>query len=114
MITYFQAIWIRLLIALLIVFVAYIFRNKNAKRKKLTRKFYLIVLTGVICQTVLADYLWFYASFQIGVDIFQVILATLPLWLYAVDVYVLKKSKPNVLFLLVGVVATMGILLTIL
>lgn len=113
-VTYFQAIWIRLLVALLIVLLIFFFRKKSVKRENLDAKFYFIVLTGVICQTVLADYLWFYASFKIGIDIFQVILATIPLWLYVVDVYVLKKSKPNFLFLLVAIVATTGILLTIL
>jgi hypothetical protein len=113
-VTYFQAIWIRLLIAMFIVFAAFIFRKKNVKREKPNAKFYFVIIIGVVCQTVLADYLWFYASFKIGVDIFQIILATLPLWLFAVDVYLLKRSKPNILFLMVAVLAGIGILLVML
>jgi drug/metabolite transporter (DMT)-like permease len=94
-----------------VVFGAFIIRGKNENRQKPNAKFYFTILIGVVCQTILADYLWFYCSFKIGIDIFQIILATLPLWLYAVDVYVLKKSKPNVLFLLVAIVASVGILL---
>jgi len=110
-VTFFQAIWMKLLVALFVIFIAFIGHAKNIKRPKLNSKFYFIILTGVVCQTILADYLWYYASFEIGINIFQVILATLPLWLYAVDVYVLKKSKPSVLFLSVAVIAGMGILL---
>jgi drug/metabolite transporter (DMT)-like permease len=110
-VTYFQAIWIRLLIAMFIVFVAFIFRKKKEKSVKLNPKFYFIIFIGVLCQTVLGDYLWFYASFQIGIDTFQIILSTLPLGLYAIDVYLLKKSKPNLLFLLASLIALIGILL---
>lgn len=112
-VTYFQAIWIRLLIAMFIVFVAFIFRKKKEKSVKLNPKFYFIIFIGVLCQTVLGDYLWFYASFRIGVDMFQIILSTLPLWLYAIDVYILEKSKPNLLFLLASLIALFGILLVL-
>lgn len=113
-VTYFQAIWIRLFIAMIVIFVAFIFKAKNKRRTKVNVKFYVAILTGVICQTVLADYLWFYASFKIGVANFQIIFSTLPLWLYAVDVYILKFSKPNILFFLVAVLAGLGIFLAML
>jgi drug/metabolite transporter (DMT)-like permease len=113
-VTYFQAIWIRLLIALLIIFIGFIFRAKKIKLVKASPAFYLVVLAGVVCQIVIADYLWFYASFKIGIDTFQIILSTLPLWLYAMDVYVLKKSKPNLLFLLAALIALIGIFLVML
>lgn len=67
------------------------------------------ILIGVLCQTILANYLWFYATFKIGISSFQIILATLPLWIYLVDVYTLKNSIPSKLFLFTAVVACIGI-----
>lgn len=113
-VTFLQAIWLRLLLALFIILPLFLIATRNNLLKKQPSKFYLLLLIGVVCQTILANYFWFYASFQLGIAVFQVILATLPLWVYAVDVYVLNKSSPSVSFLFAAVLAVVGICIVVL
>jgi drug/metabolite transporter (DMT)-like permease len=113
-ITFLHAIWLKLLIALPLILLAFSFFNKKIENGSTKSKLYVAIFCGVICQTILAGYLWFYASFSIGVSVFQIILATFPLFMYAVDVYVLRKSKPSFLFLLMAIIAGVGIGLVVL
>ncbi len=113
-ITFLQAIWIKLLLALIFIVIGLSFIKEKIILNKHPLKFYMIVVVAVICQTIVANYLWFYASFHLGIAVFQLILATLPLCVYAVDVYILKKSANAPLFLLVSVVAALGICLVVL
>lgn len=108
-VSFLQAIWLRLLIAMFFILPLFFFNKRHNKPTKQNIKFYLLVLLGVVCQTILAGYLWLYASFHIGISVFQVILATLPLWLYITDVYLLKKSTPSFSFLLCAFFAGLGI-----
>jgi drug/metabolite transporter (DMT)-like permease len=113
-VTFLHAIWLKLLMGLPFIISAFYFFHKKIIVNSTNIKLYLAIFCGIICQTILAGYLWFYASFSIGVSVFQIILATLPLCIYAVDVYVLKKSKASVFFLLAAVFAAVGICLVML
>lgn len=106
-----QAIWVRLLFALAIVATVYLARREYREVKPQDATFYGVVLGGVVAQTILAPYLWLYASFSVGFSTVQVIVATLPLWVYALDVYVFKKSPSSARFMLVSALALIGILL---
>ena len=113
-ITLLQAIWIRLLLALAFIAPILLLSRKKNIPGKLSFKFYLIILLGVICQTIIANYLWFYSSFHLGISVFQLILATLPLFVYGVDIFIFKKSANAPLFLGVCIVAAVGICLAVL
>lgn len=113
-VTFLHAIWLRLLFALPLIVLAFFLQKRKMNISSGKSKLYFVIFCGVICQTILAGYLWFYASFSIGISVFQIIMATLPLCIYAVDVYVLKKSKPSVLFLLAAAFAGAGIWLVML
>lgn len=109
-ISIFHAMWLRLLFALAVAVIAMLFKPSDVKAHQST-KFYLLIIAGVFIQTIAAGYLWFYASFNIGVPAFQTIIATLPLWVYAADVYLLRKTKPSILFLITSVIALGGIVM---
>ena len=108
------AIWLRLFVAFIILLPVFIliYKNKNSFPKNYL--FYMVILIGVLAQTVGAAYLWLYSSFNISVSVFQIILATMPLFMYAIDVYILKKSKPSLYFLVAAFAAAAGIALTML
>jgi drug/metabolite transporter (DMT)-like permease len=108
------AIWLRLFVAFVIILLIYIFKNEWRNYKPTTPLFYPIIILSVLVQTIAAAYLWLYASAQISIAIFQVILATFPLFMYAIDVYLLKKSKPSFTFLLAAFIAGVGIVLAML
>ena len=103
------AIWLRIFIAFLILLPLLIFSNKAKTILPKSISFYVAIIIGVLAQTIGAAYLWLYASFLISVSVFQIILATLPLFMYAIDVYFLKKTKPSFYFLLTAVIAAFGI-----
>ena len=105
------AIWLRLFIAFLLIAPAFIISYKTKKTIPINPLFYIAILLGVLTQTIAAAYLWLYATFHISITIFQVILATLPLFMYAIDVYLLKKSTPSILFLITAFIAGVGIVL---
>ena len=113
-ITLLQAIWIRLLLALSIIAPVLFFSGQKKDAGNHSLKFYTIIILGVICQTIIANYLWFYSSFHLGISVFQLILATLPLFVYAVDIFIFKKTANAPLFLLVSIVAAVGICLVVL
>lgn len=113
-VTLLQAIWIRLLLALAVIVPAMLFSGQKNSPNSHTIKFYFIISFAVVCQTIVANYLWFYASFHLGISVFQLILATLPLFVYAFDVYILKKSANAPLFLLVSIIAAAGVCLVVL
>ena len=113
-ITLLHAIWIRLLLALLFITPVFIFSKKQKLSNRHSLKFYIVIVLGVICQTIIASYLWFYASFKLGISVFQLILATLPLFVYAVETYILKKTALAPLFLIVSLIAAVGICLVVL
>ncbi len=92
----FHTLWLRLLLALPFVTALLIFSKERGFA--LGSKFYAILLCAVTLQTVAGSYLWFAASFRLGVPLFQTIVATLPLCVYATDVYLLKRSKSSFIF----------------
>lgn len=106
---YLLAIWVRLFIAFIILLPAFIISNKANIVLPKGISFYGAIIIGVLAQTIGAAYLWLYASFHISVSVFQIILATLPLFMYAIDVYLLKKTKPSFYFLATDFVAAEGI-----
>ncbi|MBC7650447.1 MAG: DMT family transporter [Deinococcales bacterium] len=108
------AIWLRLFVAFIILLPVFILTYKNKYRLPVNYLFYVAIFLGVLAQTIGAAYLWLYASFKISVSVFQIIVATLPLVMYAIDVYIFKKSKPSVFFLVTAVVAAVGIALAML
>ena len=108
------AIWLRLFVAFIILLPTFIISNNTNTFLPKSASFYSAILIGVLVQTIGAAYLWLYASFLISVSVFQIILATLPLFMYAVDVYLLKKTKPSFYFLLTALVAAVGIALCML
>ena len=108
------AIWLRLFVAFILLLPPFIFSYKNKNLLPKNYLFYTVVFIGVLAQTIGAAYLWLYSSFHISVSVFQIILATLPLFMYAIDVYIFKKSKPSLYFLICAFVAAAGITLAIL
>lgn len=108
-ISIFHALWLRLLLALPFVLGLLLFQKNRSF--SLGSRFYLVVIGGVLLQTVAGSYFWFVASFQIGIPVFQSLIATLPLWTYAADVFVFRKSTFSLVFLLAAVVAVAGVVL---
>ena len=108
------AIWLRLFVAFIILLPTVIISNKANIILPTSTLFYIAIIIGVLAQTIGAAYLWLYASFHISVSVFQIILATLPLFMYAIDVYLLKKTKPSFYFLFTALVAAVGIALCML
>ena len=108
-ISFLLAIWLRLFVAFIILLPTFIFSNKAHPVFPKPISFYAAIIVGVLAQTIGAAYLWLYASFQISISVFQIILATLPLFMYAIDVYLLKKTKPSFYFLATAFVAAVGI-----
>ena len=108
------AIWLRLFVAFIILLPPFLLSKRANTSLPKSVPFYFAILIGVLAQTIGAAYLWLYASFLISVSVFQIILATLPLFMYAIDVYLLKKTKPSFYFLLTALVAALGIALCML
>lgn len=108
------AIWLRLFVAFIILLPTCIISSSTNTFLPKSASFYSAILIGVLAQTIGAAYLWLYASFLISLSVFQIILATLPLFMYAIDVYLLKKTKPSFYFLLTALVAAVGIALCML
>ena len=108
------AIWLRLFAAFIILLPTFIISDSTNTFLPKSASFYSAILIGALAQTIGAAYLWLYASFLISVSVFQIILATLPLFMYAIDVYFLKKTKPSFNFLLTAIVAAVGIALCML
>lgn len=103
-----HSVWLRLIIALPFILVALVV----SKRKIITEqpiKFYGAIAGIVIIQTIIATYLWFYCTYTIGISTFQVIIAMLPFFVYAADVYLFKRTKPSLYFLLTTLLAAFGI-----
>ena len=108
----FQAIWLRLLIAFVIILPIAIKKLPKAIFNQ-PRKFYVVLCAAVLVQTILANYLWFYSSLTIGISLFQTILATLPLFVFATEALIFKKAKPSLSFFIVAAVALAGISLAL-
>lgn len=104
-----HSVWLRLLIALPFILAALAFNKRKKTAQSLDVKFYTAVAGGVIVQTIIATYLWFYCTYAIGISTFQIIIATLPFFVYAADVYIFKRTKPSVYFLLTALLAVIGI-----
>ena len=62
-----HAIWIRLLIAFIFILIPVLINCKKTIPKNHTLKFYTIVIFTVITQTIIGNYLWFYATSLIGI-----------------------------------------------
>jgi drug/metabolite transporter (DMT)-like permease len=112
-ISFLQAIWLRLLFALLIIAIVFFFQKEYRFVKLQHTKYYLAITGGVAAQTILANYLWFYASLTLGFSSVQLLIATLPLWVYGAEVYLLKKSSPSPHFIFISLLASLGILLAL-
>ena len=105
------AIWLRLFIAFLIIIPAFLISYNPKQKIPANGLFYISICIGVLAQTIAAAYLLLYASFHVSTSIVQIIMATLPLFMYAIDVYLLKKSTPSLSFLITALVAGVGIVL---
>ena len=113
-ITFLHAIWLRLIIALPFAAILYfLFLPSKQVRNSKGIILYTVIALGVICQTILANYLWFYATFKIGITSFQLIIATFPLWVYAADVYLFKKTTSSTIFIVTSLIAAVGIFLAV-
>ncbi len=105
-----HSVWLRLIVALPLILIALPFTKRNEFTwRAMPARFYAAIACGVIIQTIIANYLWFYCSYKIGIATFQVIIATLPFFVYAADVYLLKRTKPSLYFLLTALLAAAGI-----
>jgi len=111
-ISIFYALWLRLLLAL--PFVCGLLLFEKNKSLTLASNIWLVLLSAVFLQTIAGNYLWFVASFKIGIPVFQTLIATLPLLIYAVDGLVLKKASFSLSFLSAAVLALAGVLLLML
>jgi drug/metabolite transporter (DMT)-like permease len=107
----YHASWIKLFIAFILLtpLIIYNYRKINFK---MTTRFYVILTMGVVFENVLAGYLWYYSSLKLGVSLFQTIVATIPLIVFAIDVYLLKKYAHSLRFVAVSLVALVGIAIT--
>lgn len=103
-----HSIWLRLIIALPLVSIV-ILMNRKLIATTASPKFYGAVAFGVIAQTILGSYLWFYCTYKIGISTFQTLIATLPFFVYAADVYFFKRTKPSLYFIIAAFVALFGI-----
>ncbi|RYX99788.1 hypothetical protein EON78_02645 [bacterium] len=106
-----HAIAIRLVFAFFIIAVVFFIKKEYKKVEKLDITFYAVVIIGVLAQTLGASYLWYYATFNLGISVLQVIIASLPIWVYGTDIYLLRKTKPSVFFLVTALLAGLGIYL---
>ena len=104
-----HSLWLRLLIALPFIFILFIYLKPKLGALPKNNKLYLIILAGVIIQTILASYLWFYCTYIIGISTFQIMIATLPFFVYATDVFIFKKNKFSPYFLITALAAFVGI-----
>jgi drug/metabolite transporter (DMT)-like permease len=102
-----HSVWLRLLVAL--PFVLMIFLTQPSLAANSLLKLYGAITAGVIAQTIIASYLWFYCTYKVGISAFQVIIATLPFFVYAADVYLFNKTKRSAYFLITAFVALLGI-----
>ena len=111
-ISFTHSIWLRLLVALPFAIGLYL---GMGKRPTITqpRSFYGAIAAGVLAQTILASYLWFYCTYAIGISVFQVIISTLPFLVYATDVYVFRKTKPSLYFIATAALALVGVMIVI-
>jgi drug/metabolite transporter (DMT)-like permease len=107
-ISIYHAVWVQFTVATIII-TPFLLRKVMKVQVKNRDRFLLAIIGGVISENILAGYLWYYASFKIGVSIFQTIIATLPLVVYAIDVYLVKKSRPSNLIIIASILALAGI-----
>ena len=64
--------WLRLIVALPLIIIALLFTGGNKFRfSKMTANFYAAIAGGVITQTIIANYLFFYCSYKIGIATFR-------------------------------------------
>ncbi|MGV3529905.1 MAG: EamA family transporter [Flavisolibacter sp.] len=105
-----HSIWLRLLVALPFLLPA-LFKRGALSKNTSALKFYGAIVGGVVVQTIFASYLWFYCTYAIGISTFQVIIATLPFFVYAADVWLFRRTKPSLYFLLTALMALAGICL---
>ncbi len=103
-----HSVWLRLFLALPFVLVIFLLKPKLIATGA-TLKVYVAITGGVIFQTIIASYLWFYCTYKIGISSFQILIATLPFFVYAADVYFFKRTKPSLYFLVTALVAVLGI-----
>ncbi len=104
-----HSVWLRLIIVLPIALIIFVQSQKATVSTSRSLKFYGAITCGVILQTIIAAYLWFYCTYKIGISTFQVLIATLPFFVYAADVYFFKRTKRSALFLATSLAALAGI-----
>ena len=107
-----HSIWLRLIIALPVI-LAIMLGSLKWSEIRHSPKLYSAIAGGVIVQTVIGSYLWFYCTFKIGISPFQIIIATIPFFVYAADVYFFRRTKPSLYFLITALVALSDICLII-
>jgi drug/metabolite transporter (DMT)-like permease len=103
-----HSVWLRLVLALPFVLIIFLLKPKLIAAGA-SLKVYGAITGGVIFQTIIASYLWFYCTYKIGISSFQILIATLPFFVYAADVYFFKRTKPSLYFLVIALIAVLGI-----
>ena len=107
-----HSIGLRLLMVIPFTMI-FIIKNKFSIGLKFHSKTLLAVVLGVIAQTIIASYLWFYCTNEMRISNFQIFISTLPFFVYAIDVYYLKKTKPSFTFILSAFFAIIGIVIVL-
>lgn len=103
-----HTVWLRLILVLPFA-IGILLTGNRAIAANGSIKVHGAIAAGVIAQTILASYLWFYCTYKIGIATFQILIATLPFFVYAADVYLFKRTKPSLYFLITALVAVLGI-----
>ena len=98
-----HSVWLRLIIVL--PFAIPLLLSNYQKNPKLTFKTSSAIIIAVIAQTVIASYLWFFCSYKFGIAPFQVFISTLPLFVYFIDVFLLRKTKASPFFFISALIA---------
>lgn len=109
-----HSLWLRLLVALPFILIGFLYLKTKLIDIPHCKKFYGSILAGVITQTILASYLWFYCTYKIGISSFQIMIATLPFFVYVADVLFFKKTKFAPYFIITAFTAFAGICISIL
>jgi drug/metabolite transporter (DMT)-like permease len=103
-----HAMWLQLFVAMVCITPGYLF-NKRPFKIENRPKFYLAILAGVLTENIVAGYIWYFATYRIGVSIFQTIIATLPLCVYAIDRIFFKRKSGSAFFILACIISLIGI-----
>ena len=71
----------------------------------------LLLVIGILLQTIVGSYLWFLSSLSLGVFKFQVLIALLPFAVAFIDALLLKRKPFTLRFYITALLAFVGVLL---